>query len=222
MSCLDGDCGGWNPPIITPEIPIKGGWALYGLPDGAPERLASHYRNHKFNGSNHEQVLKNIIKVLRANSVDLRIEDIRKWATEQWLARDPNRSKYGKGVVPDIPNFRDEAKKFWEGWNRRFSDIDSNVPLLIEAFVADAKSFISSPKFGCPDVCAKNLPAHLEAFPPENVHTILHAQVWLWKIHNLTREGLSPTDYGSVARKFKWPVMANAQARAYTEELRAK
>lgn len=220
MSCLSGDCGSWSPPIITPEIPIRGGWYLIGLPPCVPENLSKHHVNRRFTGSTHNEAIASVAKILRNNDVQsCGLTELREWATNQWVGRDPKRSKYPNACSPEFIDFSKEAKKFWENWNRRFSDQEQDLGLLMAAFIADAKSFIASPKFGCPDYCAKNFPKHLEAYPPENVATMLHAQVWLWKIHNLTREGMHPTPYGDVARKFQWPVMADVLVAEYLKEL---
>lgn len=225
MGCLDGNCPGstCKPDLISPHIPpAKVGWRLVGWPDFVPDSLRSSYgANPTWEGNTHQQVIDAIRNVLKTNRVKIDSGALCRWANDQWCAADPVRCQKVRGKVESIEVQRSRglfgsqmlwATSFWQLWNVAVSDAnrpEHEVSGTMERFVEIARSLLSGDS-GCTK-CAEHFEELQAAYPIEKVTTWRQARVWLWHVHNSSRDSGKIVPYGDIARIYQWETLTEPQ-----------
>lgn len=235
MGCLDGNCSGstCKPDLISPHIPpAKVGWRLEGWPDFVPDSLRSSYgANPTWEGNTHQQVIDAIRNVLKTNRVKIDSGALCRWANDQWCAADPVRCQKVRGKVESIEVQRSRglfgsqmlwATAFWQLWNVAVSDsnrAESEIQSVMGGFIAQARHLLSGDS-GCTK-CAEHFPELLAAFPIEKVTTWRQARVWLWHVHNSSRDSGKIVPYGDIAKIYQWETLTEPQVAEIVEGLKA-
>lgn len=168
-----------------------------------------------------------ITSFLQKNSVavdDELMAEIWEWANAQWCAKDPKRCR-GKKVSKrpaekvGTPTQMHWAGGFWTVWNAAISAPVADPVQLNQRFIWLAWTNLSGP-WGCRR-CAKHFRLHLADFPVERGDDITKARVWLWHVHNLTRENLKPVPYAVIAKRYGWADLTDAELAAILKDLKA-
>ena len=234
MGCLDGNCSGetCKPDLISPHIPPKGsGWRLVGWPDFVPSSLRSTFgENPTWGGNTHQQVIESIRQVLRRNGVAIDKAALCRWANDQWCAADPQRCVKARGTSETIEAKRSGgffgsqmlwATPFWRLWNVAVSDANpdpAGVQSVMGGFIAQARHLLAGDS-GC-SKCAGHFEELLSAFPIDRVQTWNQARVWLWHVHNSSRDSGKVVPYGEIAKIYGWEALGDAEvSRIVSEEL---
>lgn len=227
MACT-GCTDSWTPTIKQPYYPPKGGWGVVGIPPGTPaETAALMSGNERWEGGTgqhgYEKPIQLIIQWLQREqnvTVTQALESqIREWANAQWCAKDPGRctKKTLNGSTAIRPMAW--AESFWKTWNSALVDTIHPVTLN-QSMILVATGLIRGPD-GC-ERCARNWDRHLVEFPYERADTLEKARVWLWHVHNLTRENKTPTPYEKIAKKYAWKSLTEAQLQVIISELKSE
>lgn len=202
-----------------------GGWQLIGVPPGTPELVAALMEEgKKWKGQTFNEPVNKVLQFLQSQGVETTTaveQAVWAWANAQWCAKDPPRcpkklvSARAEGEVgKPIP--MSWAGDFWETWNLALSSPGDPV-LINRSFIFAAGILLSGPH-GCPD-CARNWPRHLAEWPYQLADDQLKARVWLWHVHNLTREGQKPTSYNLIAARYGWTQLPSSALTAVLNSL---
>lgn len=236
MGCLDGNCTGsvCKPDLVSPHFPpAKVGWRLVGWPDFVPAHFRKTYgENPVWHGNTSDGTVNEIVSVLKSNRIKIDKAALCAWANAQWCAAAPDRCKSAQSKGSRIASQRKAglvgeamlwATPFWRIWNVAFSDSNrdpSEIGPTLDAFVAIARHLVSG-DHGCWK-CEKHFRELLETYPPGKVSTWRNARVWLWRIHNESREHGRTAPYVEIATIYGWEELENAEVmRIVEEELRA-
>lgn len=236
MSCLTGNCGGekCKPDLIPQHIPpAKVGWRLSGWPAFVSSSLRSTFgENPTWEGNSHSSVLDGIRHVLKSNGVKIDNGALCRWANDQWCAADPVRCQKVRGKVESIEVQRSRglfgsqmlwATAFWQLWNVAVSDSnrsEEDVQFVMRDFVEIAKHLLSGDS-GCTK-CAEHFPELLAAFPIEKVTTWRQARVWLWNVHNQSRDSGKIVPYADIAKIYQWETLTEPQVAEIVASLAAQ
>lgn len=224
MGCLDGNCSGQTckPDLISPHIPpAKVGWRLVGWPDFVPDSLRSTYgENPTWEGNTHQQVVDGIRRVLKTNGVKIDAGALCRWCNDQWCAADPARCQKIRGKVDSIETQRSRglfgsqmlwATAFWQLWNVAVSDSDrpeSEIQSVMGGFIAQARHLLSGDS-GCTK-CAEHFEELQSAYPVAKVTTWRNARVWLWHVHNSSRDSGKIVPYADIAKIYQWEPLSDS------------
>jgi hypothetical protein len=236
MGCLDGNCSGQicKPDLISPHMPpSRSGWRLVGWPDFVPEIFQAKYGySPTWNGNDHSQVIQQIIHVLKSNGIAVDTEALCQWANAQWCAADPDRCRGSKSTDSKLGAQRNSAligttmqwaTSFWRVWNVAVTSTvraDSEALPLMEEFIEIGRSLVAG-RSGC-QKCAKHFESLLIAYPPVKIRTWRQARVWLWRVHNESRDSKKVVPYYEIAKIYMWDLLEDVEVlRIIEEELRA-
>lgn len=235
MGCLEGNCAGESckPDLISPHIPpARVGWRLVGWPEFVPESFRSKFgENTTWNGNSYAEVLSGIRRVLKTNGVKIDSGALCRWANDQWCAADPTRCQKVRGKVESIETQRSRglfgsqmlwATAFWQLWNVAVSDAnrpESEIQSVMGGFIAQARHLLSGDS-GCTK-CAEHFEELLPAYPIEKVTTWRQARVWLWHVHNSSRDSGKIVPYADIAKIYQWETLAEPQVAEIVEGLKA-
>jgi hypothetical protein len=236
MGCLDGNCAGQicKPDLISPHMPPRrSGWKLVGYPEFVPELFRAKYgANPTWNGNTPDQVMQNITFVLKTNGVKIELAMLCQWANEQWCAADPDRCRVARSKDSKLAAQRSYAlvgetmqwaTPFWQVWNVGVSDTNREnlyARPTMEGFIETALHLVNGQN-GCPK-CAKHFSELLLAYPPAKINTWVQARVWLWRVHNESRDSKRVVPYYEIAKIYGWDLLEDAEVlRIIEEELRA-
>lgn len=238
MACVG--CGTTNtcdPDIQSPHIAIKGGWGLSGWPPFVSDAFKANYQsstgiaNPSWPGNTHTDVLNAIKQVLNANSVSIDHETLCSWANEQWCQRDPGRclssgskdstlaAQRNASLIGDSMQW---ATPFWRIWNVAVSDNlrhETEALPIMERFINLAKYLVTGDA-GC-SRCYEHFTQLLEIYPVERIGSFKQARVWLWRIHNESRENKKPTPYYDIAKIYGWDLLSDEEIFEIINQLRA-
>lgn len=234
MSCLTGNCSGvtCRPDVISPHMPPRnGGWTLRGYPDFVPENFRSRYgSNPVWQGNTHTDVIGAFTSVMKANGVPVDKAALCLWANEQWCQADPSRCNNARSREVRLAARRNEsliaskmqwAKSFWRVWNVAMSDHgrpEESAFYIVGVFIEAARHLISG-NAGCAN-CKKHFEELLVEYPPERITNYQQARVWLWRVHNASRENLTPTAYYDIAKIYGWDLLSDEDLSEVIEGLR--
>lgn len=235
MGCLDGNCEGQicKPDLISPHMPPKRtGWKLVGWPDFVPDAFRDKFGHSPvWNGNDHSQVIQQIVHVLKSNGIAVDNDALCQWANAQWCAADPARcrssqpkgsklmAEKNRGLVGDTMQW---ATAFWQLWNVAVSDRnrpDSQVRATMEGFIETARHLLTG-QSGC-SKCARHFGELLEAYPVEKAGTWREARVWLWNVHNQSRDSKKIVPYVKIAEIYGWDSLPAAEVAQIVEALKA-
>ena len=236
MGCLDGNCSGetCKPDLVSPHIPPRGvGWRLVGWPDFVPSAFRKTYGlNPTWEGNTHQQVIESIRQVLRQNGIAINRGELCRWANDQWCAADPQRCVKVRGASSALSLEEKRSRglfgsqmlwatSFWQLWNVAVSDANpdpSQVQPVMRRFIEIALPLLSGDS-GCAK-CAGHFEELLSAFPIDRVQTWKQARVWLWHVHNSSRDSGKVVPYGEIAKIYGWEALGDAEvSRIVSEEL---
>jgi len=147
------------------------------------------------------------------------LNQIRNWADAQWCAADPDRCQKRTMSSNETSHPMWWAKHFWPTWNAALIDTVHPVALN-QAMVLVATSLVRG-EDGC-EKCARNWDRHLVEFPYEKAQDMDTARVWLWHIHNLTRQDKAPTPYSTIAKRYSWKPFSPAELKEIITKLKAE
>lgn len=223
----------WTPAIIRPKNPPRSGWRLIQLPETlrAQYGFAWESRRKTTVESGHAAV-EEAVGFLRVNGLptttELRIM-LQDAANEQYCASDPNRCN-AKAKISKAQAARKEQAKvtartqmmwaggFWITTNILAAGNFPNPGQVFGTMANYALELLSTPA-GC-EHCRGHWERILDYAPPEQkILSMDHARVWLWRVHNATREDKDPTPFKKVAIAWKWPVLSDEQVSALTHEM---
>lgn len=212
----------WRPP--------RGGWKIVTLParfEDRDLRFAWEARKPRINGD-HKSAVEEMATFLRKNghkdNKELRRE-ILEHGERQWRAREPHRFAKNSALSsaqqkPKTAATRKMgwARNFWETSNALLaSDLDDPLGALL-AIVHIGKNLVKG-KTGC-EHCAEHFARLMAKYPPTKTNgSIRHARVWLWRIHNASREGLPPTPYAQIALAWNWPRLTPVEIHGILGEM---
>lgn len=240
MGCLDGNCAGsfCKPILISPHMPPKRvGWRLSGWPDFVPEIFRSKYAAQNgsepvWDGNSAEASIGQVVDVLVANGVLVEKEELCRWANDQWCAADPDRCKAAQGKSGRLAEKRtfgyfgesmQWATPFWKLFNVALSDQhrpDSEARQTVELF-AEAATHLVEGQSGC-SKCAKHFRELQSRYPIGKITSWKQARVWLWRVHNESRDSGRAVPYHEIARIYGWLSLEPTEVlRIVEEELRA-
>jgi len=209
--CAHPGCGSALPSFQLINGPLnhppESGWKITTLPQEAAH-LASAWTGHPGQPTSAKAAWWDMLDFLSSNGV--RSPDISRevhdLGIEQWCSSDPKRcpreyrGRFRKHTPPDLP----WAKDAWEAANNALANNlqPEDVKGTLDAVVTTLTALISSPT-GC-QRCHSHWLTHLETHPVPVNPTLDEARHWLVDIHNLTREGKTPTPFEEVKEKFSW------------------
>lgn len=213
--------------------PKRAGWRLTGYPDFVPQMFREKYaENPIWNGNSPSEVVNHIKTVLLANGVKIDKVALCEWANEQWCEADPERCNTAQGKGSRLASRRANgymaepmqwATPFWKVWNVGISDANrdqSEARPTMELF-ADAAVHLVGGESGCPK-CAKHFRELLAKYPLAKVNNWRQARVWLWRVHNESRDSGRTVPYHEIAKTYGWESIEPAEVlRIVEEELRA-
>lgn len=233
MACSPGRCTDKFPwSLVTrPYQPPPGGWCGKELPPFVKDeclRWAWKSRSKAQNNSP-EQAVEEVGAFLRQNGGIFTPEH--KWLTSehfdaQWCAADPDRCtqrmqvETESPVIPmDLPkSTMSWSRRFWETWNTLMASDHANPADVTHRWAVNALDLTAS------DVGCKHCHAHwqqlLHAHPPMAViKSNPHARVWLWDMHQRTREGLPPIPYHDIQIGWRWPRISGQEVSRLLQEM---
>lgn len=240
MGCLDGNCSGsfCKPILISPHMPPKRvGWRLTGWPDFVPIDFREKYQSQTggvpvWDGNSADQAVSALVDVLLANNILVEKEALCEWANDQWCAADPDRCKAAQGKGGRLAEKRNIgffgesmqwATPFWKLFNVALSDQhrpDTEARPTVELFVQAATHLVEG-QSGCTK-CAKHFRELQSRYPAAKINSWLQARVWLWRVHNESRDSGITVPYHEIARTYGWVSLEPAEVlRIVEEELRA-
>lgn len=217
----------FGPDIIPKNTPPKGGWGLVGIPPGTPDAVAVLMpQDERWGGDGYSGPINRVVKFLLNQGVTITpaLEaEIWEWANAQWCAKSPDRcrgKKQSRRTAQEIghPTPMHWAVGFWQAWNAALAG-NADPIRVNQSMVMMAKTLIRGP-YGCAK-CSKHWEENLAAFPVDRAQDITQARVWLWHVHNLTREGLRPTPYNQIARVYQWQELGKEELKLILAELAA-
>lgn len=225
MGCLDGNCSGeiCKPDLRSPQFPpALVGWILVGWPDFVPVKFRELLGGDSktWGGNTHRDVIAEIVRILKANSIPVDKAALCAWANEQWCAADPTRCKSTRTLSVNLEVARhaglvDEqmawATPFWKVANVAVSSQrpDAEARGAIEYLVTIASLMLAG-EFGCVK-CKEHFTLLQSQFPPERITSWREARVWLWHIHNASRDSGKVVFYSDIAKIYGWGALTEAE-----------
>lgn len=233
MGCTSCGIRNCKPDLISPHIPPRGvGWRLVGWPDFVPDSLKNRVgQNPTWDGNHPNVVIDKIRNFLKVNGVKVESVKLCQWANEQWCAADPDRCKKANTEASRLAQQRkdgyaadpmDWATPFWKVWNVAVSDStrpDNEARAVIDLFVDAARVLVSS-QLGC-HTCAAHFEKLLEEYPTGKIDNWTEARVWLWRVHNESRDNKKTVSYAEIASIYGWEELTDEQVLAIVNDLRA-
>lgn len=226
MACGPDCWKGWTPSIIQPYTPPKGGWGLVGVPPGTPSETAALMTGEeRWDGGTGQHGYNKPIQLIiqwleREQGVDVDkalLNQIHDWADAQWCGRDPDRCKKKTLSSAHMLHPMWWAKHFWQTWNAAL--IDTLHPVAANQAMVLVGTAMVRGADGC-EKCSRNWDRHMAEYPYQKATTLDTARVWLWKIHNLTRQDKAPTPYSTIAKRYGWKLYSDSELKAIVAQLK--
>lgn len=235
MGCFDGNCSGeiCKAEIRSPQFPpALVGWKLIGWPDFVPVKFRELLGGDSktWEGNTHKDVIAEIVRILNVNSIPVDKTALCAWANEQWCAADPTRCKSSR-----TPNARLEVQRraglvdekmawatpFWKIANVAVSGDrpDAEARGAIEYLVTIASLMLNG-EFGCVK-CKEHFALLQSQFPPDRIMTWREARVWLWHVHNASRDSGKVVSYSDIAKIYGWESLTDAEISQILSSLSA-
>ena len=235
MGCLDGNCSGvtCKPDLVSPHFPPKvNGWRLVGWPDFVPVKFRELLGGQSvtWEGNTHTSVINSILRILKANKVAIVKEELCAWANAQWCASDPDRCRSMSSSSARLELQRQSglvanemlwATPFWRLANVSVSSPqpDSEARGMIELLATQAKALLAG-EFGC-SKCAAHFDLLSAKYPTDRILTWKQARVWLWQVHNESRDSGKVVPYSEIATIYGWEQLTDSEIAAIILSLTA-